>query len=217
MLCCFLCSNQCALLITVWWPACFAISCVVTSMFCCRQDTAAQAVLKTDGLQIGDHMISVAISNPPQRKQPLSQQTPSLGGGKKETEMYVAVDTSPAEGLLNCVHHYHLWLAVCASLGTLTCCVCIVKSYGLLCTLSGAMIDSVRCLELWLALCLVWSYDWLCALFGAMIGSVICLELWLALCVVWSYDWLCALFGAMIGSVCCLELWLALCLVWSYD
>ena len=192
MLCCFLCSNQCALLITVWvwWPACFAISCIVTSMFCCRQDAAAQAVLKTDGLQIGDHMISVAISNPPQRKQPLSQQTPSLGGGKKETEMYVAVDSSPAQGLLNCVHRYHLWLAVCASLGTLTCCVCIVKSYGSLCILSGAMIDSVPCLELWL--------------------TVHCLELWLALCVVWSYDWLCALLRAMVGSVPCLELWLTL-------
>ena len=163
-------------------------------------------MLKTDGLQIGDHMISVAISNPPQRKQPLSQQTPSLGGGKKETEMYVAIDDSPAQGLLNCVHRYHLWLAVCASLETLTCCVCIVKRYGSLCTLSGAVIGSVHCLELSLALCIVWSCDWLCALFGAIIGSVHCLELSLALCIVWSSGWLCALFGAIIGSVCCLEL-----------
>jgi hypothetical protein len=50
---------------------------------------AAQAVLKTDGLQIGDNKILVAISNPPQRKQPFGQPAavvPSLGSGKKDTE-----------------------------------------------------------------------------------------------------------------------------------
>ncbi|XP_022340245.2 spliceosome associated factor 3, U4/U6 recycling protein-like isoform X1 [Crassostrea virginica] len=52
---------------------------------------AAKAVVKTDGLRIGDHEIEVAISNPPQRGTPLNVRdetsfTPSLGGGKKETE-----------------------------------------------------------------------------------------------------------------------------------
>lgn len=70
-------------------------------------------MLKTDGLQIGDHKISVAISNPPQRKQPLSmsQQFPSLGGGKKETEAYVVADSCPTLCSLHCL---------CASLGAAT-------------------------------------------------------------------------------------------------
>jgi hypothetical protein len=47
--------------------------------------------VKTDGLKIGEHEIEVAISNPPQRGTPLSTReeasfTPTLGGGKKETE-----------------------------------------------------------------------------------------------------------------------------------
>lgn len=48
-------------------------------------------MLKTDGLMIGEHAISVAISNPPQRKMPLKDEefVPSLGGGKKETETLV--------------------------------------------------------------------------------------------------------------------------------
>ncbi|XP_013394832.1 squamous cell carcinoma antigen recognized by T-cells 3 [Lingula anatina] len=51
---------------------------------------AGHAVLKTDGLQIEDHTISVAISNPPQRKVPVKERETSsfiasLGGGKKET------------------------------------------------------------------------------------------------------------------------------------
>ncbi|KAK2180910.1 hypothetical protein NP493_420g02015 [Ridgeia piscesae] len=46
---------------------------------------ASHAVLKTDGLVIGEHTIEVAISNPPVRKQPATAFTPSLGGGKKET------------------------------------------------------------------------------------------------------------------------------------
>lgn len=55
------------------------------------QQDAAKAVVKTDGLRIGDHEIEVAISNPPQRGTPLNVRdetsfTPSLGGGKKETE-----------------------------------------------------------------------------------------------------------------------------------
>ncbi|KAK7087738.1 hypothetical protein V1264_021749 [Littorina saxatilis] len=50
------------------------------------EEEASQAVLKTDGLEIGDHKIEVAISNPPQRKQPLNSLVPSLGGGKIETE-----------------------------------------------------------------------------------------------------------------------------------
>ena len=57
------------------------------------QQTAAQAVLKTDGLKVGDREISVAISNPPARGTPVSQRSepqkssfqPSLGGGKKDT------------------------------------------------------------------------------------------------------------------------------------
>uniref|UniRef100_A0A0B7B9N7 RRM domain-containing protein n=2 Tax=Arion vulgaris TaxID=1028688 RepID=A0A0B7B9N7_9EUPU len=59
------------------------------------ETSASQAILKTDGLQIGEHTISVAFSNPPERKTPLStrmdlpgqQHAPSLGGGKKETEL----------------------------------------------------------------------------------------------------------------------------------
>ncbi|XP_060070147.1 squamous cell carcinoma antigen recognized by T-cells 3-like [Ylistrum balloti] len=55
------------------------------------EQDAAQAVLKTDGMIIGDHTISVSISNPPSRKTPLNERddqvyTPSLGSGKKETE-----------------------------------------------------------------------------------------------------------------------------------
>lgn len=58
------------------------------------QQCAAQALLKTDGLQVGNHTISVAISNPPSRKTPLAKReetsfVPSLGGGKKETSRYV--------------------------------------------------------------------------------------------------------------------------------
>ncbi|XP_064613155.1 squamous cell carcinoma antigen recognized by T-cells 3-like [Liolophura sinensis] len=56
-----------------------------------NETEAAQAVLKTDGLQIGDHTISVAISNPPDRRAPLKTRAetfvPSLGGGKKESEI----------------------------------------------------------------------------------------------------------------------------------
>jgi hypothetical protein len=37
------------------------------------QADAAQAVVKTDGLQVGDCTINVAISNPPDRKQQLQQ------------------------------------------------------------------------------------------------------------------------------------------------
>ena len=54
------------------------------------QSDAAQAVLKTDGLQIGDKTMSVAISNPPERKAPIGQRTEvpeytrALGGGKKD-------------------------------------------------------------------------------------------------------------------------------------
>lgn len=65
---------------------------------------AAQAVLKTDGLQVGDHTISVAISNPPDRKAPLKTRTeafvPSLGGGKKESEMSVFQSLSLLNKLL---------------------------------------------------------------------------------------------------------------------
>ncbi len=56
-----------------------------------RQQSAAQAVLKMDGLEVGERSISVALSNPPQRKPPAAQRfstatfTPALGGGKKDT------------------------------------------------------------------------------------------------------------------------------------
>ena len=55
------------------------------------QHCAAQAIMKTDGLQMGEHEISVALSNPPPRKDPSWKReepsfTPSLGGGKKETQ-----------------------------------------------------------------------------------------------------------------------------------
>ncbi|XP_034337393.2 squamous cell carcinoma antigen recognized by T-cells 3 isoform X2 [Magallana gigas] len=55
------------------------------------EQDAAKAVMKTDGLKIGDHEIEVAISNPPQRGTPINVReetsfTPTLGGGKKETE-----------------------------------------------------------------------------------------------------------------------------------
>lgn len=60
------------------------------NLFWLQQD-AAKAVMKTDGLKIGDHEIEVAISNPPQRGTPVNVReetsfTPTLGGGKKETE-----------------------------------------------------------------------------------------------------------------------------------
>ena len=53
--------------------------------------SAAQAILKVDGLQIGECTVSVAISNPPARNTPLSDReqssfVPSLGGGKTDTE-----------------------------------------------------------------------------------------------------------------------------------
>lgn len=47
--------------------------------------SAAQAILKTDGMKIGDKEISVAISNPPGRKADNTPAVSSLGGGKKET------------------------------------------------------------------------------------------------------------------------------------
>ncbi|GAB1597512.1 squamous cell carcinoma antigen recognized by T-cells 3-like [Argonauta hians] len=54
-----------------------------------------KAILKTDGLAMGDHVISVSISNPPVRKGPTNRKpqqsapafTPTLGGGKKESEV----------------------------------------------------------------------------------------------------------------------------------
>ncbi|XP_041347974.1 squamous cell carcinoma antigen recognized by T-cells 3-like isoform X2 [Gigantopelta aegis] len=57
----------------------------------CDESHAAHAVLKTDGIMIGEHQISVAISNPPARKMPETikgegDRVPSLGGGKKESE-----------------------------------------------------------------------------------------------------------------------------------
>ena len=60
-------------------------------MLCGGQASASQAVMKADGLQIGEHTISVSISNPPGRRpqagQPAGQEErrPSLGAGKKET------------------------------------------------------------------------------------------------------------------------------------
>jgi hypothetical protein len=45
--------------------------------------------MKVDGLMIGDHTISVDISNPPERRMSKKDEDfiPSLGSGKKETEM----------------------------------------------------------------------------------------------------------------------------------
>lgn len=59
-----------------------------------NESSATKAVLATDGLQIGEHAIAVAISCPPERKSPMStsmddligMRTPSLGSGKKETD-----------------------------------------------------------------------------------------------------------------------------------
>jgi len=53
--------------------------------------SAAQAILKVDGLKLGESTISVAISNPPARNTPMSDRdqssfVPSLGGGKTDTE-----------------------------------------------------------------------------------------------------------------------------------
>ncbi|XP_059162213.1 squamous cell carcinoma antigen recognized by T-cells 3-like [Physella acuta] len=57
-----------------------------------NEQSAAQAVLHEDGLVIGNHTISVAISNPPERKTPFSSRLPApqtgqmnLGSGKRET------------------------------------------------------------------------------------------------------------------------------------
>ena len=63
---------------------------VIKSLWLVFQHSAAQAVMKMDGLAVGEHNISVAISNPPARKAPASERfsastfTPSLGGGKKD-------------------------------------------------------------------------------------------------------------------------------------
>ena len=46
--------------------------------------------MKLDGFQIGDYSKSVAISNPPVRKQPIAQRdtfVPTLGSGKKDFGM----------------------------------------------------------------------------------------------------------------------------------
>ena len=53
------------------------------------EQTASQAVMKVDGLMIGDHTISVDISNPPERRMSKKDEDfiPSLGSGKKETEI----------------------------------------------------------------------------------------------------------------------------------
>ena len=49
-----------------------------------------EAILKIDGLKMGESTVSVAISNPPARNTPMSDREqsflPSLGGGKTETE-----------------------------------------------------------------------------------------------------------------------------------
>ncbi|XP_046344381.2 squamous cell carcinoma antigen recognized by T-cells 3-like isoform X2 [Haliotis rufescens] len=66
------------------------------------EDEATQAVMKTDGLLVGEHTLSVAISNPPPRKQPEArrgeefERTPSLGSGKKETDQRGKVRTQVA-------------------------------------------------------------------------------------------------------------------------
>ncbi|KAI8782889.1 squamous cell carcinoma antigen recognized by T-cells 3-like isoform X3 [Biomphalaria glabrata] len=50
------------------------------------EQSASQAVLKTDGTVIGDNTISVALSHPPERKTSLLTRSDlSLGSGKKET------------------------------------------------------------------------------------------------------------------------------------
>ena len=64
---------------------------LVTNMPSLSQQDATKALLKTDGLLIGENEISVAISNPPTRKAPMGDRDetsfiPTLGGGKKETE-----------------------------------------------------------------------------------------------------------------------------------
>ena len=66
--------------------------CCWHSIFICvlLQTSAAQAILKIDGLKMGESTVSVAISNPPARNAPMSEREnsflPSLGGGKTETE-----------------------------------------------------------------------------------------------------------------------------------
>ncbi|CAC5388461.1 SART3 [Mytilus coruscus] len=52
-----------------------------------NENEATQAVMKTDGLAIGEHTISVAISCPPDRRPQKDQFIPSLGSGKKETDI----------------------------------------------------------------------------------------------------------------------------------
>ncbi|RUS77540.1 hypothetical protein EGW08_014694 [Elysia chlorotica] len=58
-----------------------------------NEASASQAVMKTNGLQIREHIISVDISNPPERKTPLSTRLdgpsarlPNLGSGKRDTD-----------------------------------------------------------------------------------------------------------------------------------
>ena len=75
-----------------------AVKAAMTSV--CLQEDATKAVMKADGLQMGEHQISVAISNPPKRRTPLEQRsslaaaektttttfTPTLGSGKKSDD-----------------------------------------------------------------------------------------------------------------------------------
>lgn len=72
------------------------MACSAKPFFLLFKSSAAQAVLKVDGHQMGDHTISVAISNPPSRNAPVSDReassssyVPSLGGGKKDTDLLV--------------------------------------------------------------------------------------------------------------------------------
>ena len=52
--------------------------------FCCQGD-AAKAVLQADGLQMGEHQINVAISNPPRRRTPLEQRSAVTSGADTAT------------------------------------------------------------------------------------------------------------------------------------
>jgi hypothetical protein len=63
--------------------------CLIVYVLFGMQNDAKQAVLKCDGVTMGDKVISVAISNPPPRQAPAAAKKPppiaNLGAGKRET------------------------------------------------------------------------------------------------------------------------------------
>jgi len=67
------------------------------------EQSASKALVQTDGMMIGEHQISVSISNPPKRKQPIDQSKPesstsmastSLGAGSLSSRINTSTTTT---------------------------------------------------------------------------------------------------------------------------